>query len=76
MINGSLAASGSSDPCLRQRIAAELERIEIVRARHARRLAIVPWVTEEPIGPARLLALARVEGAPERAPEPATMIVR
>lgn len=71
VVNGSLAASGSSDPCLRQRIAAELEQIDVVRARHARRLAIVPWVTEEPIGPARLLALAR-NGAPVRAPEATT----
>jgi hypothetical protein len=31
----------------------------VVRERHARRVAIVPWMTEEPIGPARLLALAR-----------------
>jgi arsenite-transporting ATPase len=63
VINSSLAATGSADPCLEQRIAAELEQIEIVRERHARRVAIVPWLTEEPIGPARLLALARGEGA-------------
>jgi arsenite-transporting ATPase len=59
VINGSLAAAGSSDPCLGQRVAAELEQIELVHGRHARRLAIVPWVAEEPVGPARLLALAR-----------------
>lgn len=59
VINGSLAATGSSDPCLKQRIAAEIERIEAVRARHAKRVAIVPWSIEEPVGPARLLALAR-----------------
>ncbi|AGP33840.1 arsenical pump-driving ATPase [Sorangium cellulosum] len=59
VINGSLAATGSADPCLKQRVAAELEQIEAVRARHAKRMAIVPWVTEEPVGPARLLALAR-----------------
>ncbi len=58
VINGSLAAAGSSDPCLRQRIAAELEQIELVRDRHAKRVAIVPWTPEEPVGPARLLALA------------------
>ena len=61
VINSSLAAAGSADPCLKQRIAAELEQIEIVRERHARRVAIVPWMTEEPVGPARLLALARAE---------------
>jgi arsenite/tail-anchored protein-transporting ATPase len=59
VINSSLAAAGSADPCLQQRIAAELEQIEAVRRRHAKRVAIVPWMTEEPIGPARLLALAR-----------------
>lgn len=58
VINSSLAATGSTDPCLRQRIAAELEQIELVRTRHAKRLAIVPWSTEEPVGPSRLLALA------------------
>jgi arsenite-transporting ATPase len=61
VINGSLAAAGSADPCLRQRVAAELEQIEVVRTRHARRVAIVPWLVDEPVGPARLLALARDE---------------
>ena len=37
VINSSLAAAGSTDPCLKQRIAAELEQIEVVRTRHARR---------------------------------------
>jgi arsenite/tail-anchored protein-transporting ATPase len=59
VINSSLAATGSSDPCLVERIAAELEQIDLVRDRHAQRLAIVPWMPEEPVGPARLLALAR-----------------
>jgi anion-transporting ArsA/GET3 family ATPase len=58
IINSSLALTGSTDPCLRQRIAAELEQIALVRERHARKVAIVPWVSEEPVGPARLLALA------------------
>jgi arsenite-transporting ATPase len=59
VINGSLAASGSTDPCLEQRIAAELEQIGLVRERHARRVAIVPWTPDEPVGPTRLLALSR-----------------
>jgi arsenite-transporting ATPase len=58
VVNSSLAAAGSADPCLKQRIAAELEQIDIVRTHHAKRVAIVPWVVQEPIGPARLLALA------------------
>jgi arsenite-transporting ATPase len=63
VINSSLAATGSADPCLKQRMAAELEQIQLVRARHAQRIAIVPWVIEEPVGPARLLSLARGAGA-------------
>lgn len=59
IINSSLAAAGSGDPLLQQRIAAELEQIQLVQQHHARRLAIVPWLTEEPVGSARLLALVR-----------------
>lgn len=59
VINSSLAAAGSADPCLQQRIAAELGQIQLVQRRHATRVAIVPWVTEEPVGPLRLLALAQ-----------------
>ncbi|XXV01654.1 ArsA-related P-loop ATPase [Sorangium sp. So ce1153] len=65
VINSSLAAAGVTDPCLEQRVAAELDQIAAVRERHARRLAIVPWITEQPVGPARLLALARGLGAAE-----------
>jgi arsenite-transporting ATPase len=53
IINGSLAAAGSGDPLLRQRIAGELRQIGVVRERHARRLAVVPWLTEEPVGSLR-----------------------
>ena len=62
VINSSLAVAGSEDPCLRQRVANELEQIETVRERHAKKITIVPWMTEEPIGFARLLALARGTG--------------
>jgi arsenite-transporting ATPase len=63
VINASMAAAGSSDPCLRQRIAAELEQIRLVQERHAGRVAIVPRRIEDPVGRARLLALARAGGA-------------
>jgi arsenite/tail-anchored protein-transporting ATPase len=63
VINASLAAAGSSDPCLQQRTVAELEQIRIVQERHARRIAIVPWLADEPVGRTRLLALARVRSA-------------
>lgn len=59
IINGSLAVADTTDPCLKQRVAAELEQIESVRIHYARKVAIVPWMTEEPVGPVRLLALAR-----------------
>ena len=42
IVNASLAAAGSADPCLRRRIAGEWAQIGAVRDRHARRLAIVP----------------------------------
>jgi len=63
VVNACLAATGSTDPCLRQRIGGELQQIEVVRARHARRVAIVPWAAEEPVGPARLLAIARASAS-------------
>jgi arsenite-transporting ATPase len=59
VINASLAAAGSGDPCIKQRIEAELQQMALVRVRHATRLAVVPWMTEEPVGPAKLLAIAR-----------------
>jgi arsenite-transporting ATPase len=59
IINSSLAAAGSRDPVLRQRIAGELAQIEIVRAEHGKRVAIVPWQAEAPVGPDRLRRLAR-----------------
>ncbi|KYF63196.1 arsenical pump-driving ATPase [Sorangium cellulosum] len=65
VINSSLAAAGVTDPCLKQRVAAEIDQIEAVRERHARSIAIVPWMAEPPVGPARLLALARGRGAEE-----------
>jgi len=68
IINGSLAAAGSSDPLLEQRIASELRQIGLVRERHARRLAVVPWLTEEPVGSRLLLAL--VHGGEARGPRP------
>lgn len=59
VINASLAASGTRDPLLRQRIAHEHAQIERVRRDHASRVGIVPWVADEPIGEERLRALIR-----------------
>jgi arsenite-transporting ATPase len=58
VINGSVAAAGSDDPCVRQRMAGELEQLARVSEQYAQRLAVVPWAAEEPVGVARLRALA------------------
>ena len=61
VINASLAATDTRDPVLQQRMGSELEQIERVRRNHAKRIAIVPWMAEEPIGTQKLRAL--VQGA-------------
>jgi len=58
IINSSLAAAGSSDPVLRRRIAGELEQIAAVQTQHAKRVAIVPWQIEAPVGAEHLRRLA------------------
>jgi arsenite-transporting ATPase len=71
VINASLAATGTRDPLLRQRLAGEYEQIERVRREYAKRVAVVPWVAEEPVGPTRLRALLGRSTAGERvAPAP------
>jgi arsenite-transporting ATPase len=57
VINQSFARSETRDPLLRARGAAELSFIMEVTRDLARRTAIVPWVPEEPVGPARLQQL-------------------
>jgi arsenite-transporting ATPase len=57
VINASLAAAGSTDPLLQQRIRDELVQIALVRSTHARRVVVVPWQVEEPTGPDRLRRL-------------------
>lgn len=59
VINSSLTASGTRDPCLAQLVTTEITQIDAVRTLHARRFAIVPWMAEEPVGPVRLLSLSR-----------------
>jgi arsenite-transporting ATPase len=57
VMNQSLAASGTRDPLLRSRIAAELREIARVRDGLAAKLAIVPWRPEEPVGATALQGL-------------------
>jgi arsenite-transporting ATPase len=58
VINASLAAARPIDHILVQRAQAELEQIHKVQERSANRVVVVPWQTEEPVGPARLRQLA------------------
>ena len=58
VINNSLAAASPTSPLLMRRAAAEWAQIDAVRNRHAQRLALVPLQAEEPVGIARLQALA------------------
>ena len=64
VINASMAAARPTDPILVQRAQFEFEQIHIVQERCAQRVVIVPWQTEEPVGPERLRQLATgVSGA-------------
>jgi arsenite-transporting ATPase len=54
VVNASLAAAGPRDPVLAARAAAELEQIALVRTTLATRIAVVPWLAEEPLGADRL----------------------
>ncbi len=60
VINQSLLQSGSCDPLLQRREAAEHRYLTEVVEKHARRTAWLPWQAEEPIGPD---ALARLGAA-------------
>ena len=68
VINRSLAASGTRDPLLVARVAAEAAQIARVTERLARRAYLAPWTAEPPVGPARLRAFAADTNAMQRAP--------
>jgi arsenite/tail-anchored protein-transporting ATPase len=63
VVNASLAAAGPTDPVLVERAVAELEQIEKVRFSLATRIAIVPWMAEEPRGSEALRRLAKLTTA-------------
>ncbi len=69
IINQSLAAARTGSPLLARRAAAEWPQIEAVREHHARRIALVPLQADEPVGVARLAALAAGRSSP---PPPTT----
>ena len=58
VVNNSIAAAAPSSPLLRQRAGTELAEIDAVANRHARRYAVVPMLSIEPIGVSALLKLA------------------
>ena len=68
VVNASLAATGTRDPLLGRRMVAEIEQIERVRREYAKKVAIVPWMPEEPIGLQRLRSVARGTYQPAEAP--------
>ena len=57
VINSSLAAAPTASPLLKRRAALEVAQIEAVRTRHAKRIALVPMQTEEPVGIDQLRSL-------------------
>ena len=61
VINSSLSAASPSDPLLVARAAEERQHIERVQ-KSVSKVAIIPWLTQEPSGSERLLELARTEG--------------
>ena len=59
VINASLAAARPRDPLLRRRATTELPQIAKVKGELARRVALVAFQAEEPVGAARLAALTQ-----------------
>lgn len=62
VINSSLSAASPSDPLLVARAAEERQHIERVQ-KSVSRVAIIPWLTNEPTGSERLLELSQPEAA-------------
>jgi arsenite-transporting ATPase len=58
VVNNSVVAAHPQSPLLRQRACNELREIDAVATRHAKRYAVVPLLTEEPVGVERLRNLA------------------
>jgi arsenite-transporting ATPase len=58
IVNQSLAAAGPTDPLLVERAHSEMPQIEAVQNEHAERIALAPWMSNEPTGPERLRDLA------------------
>ncbi|HNX70167.1 arsenical pump-driving ATPase [Rivihabitans pingtungensis] len=61
LINQSVAAAMPSSALLQQRARHELTELAHIAERHAGRLALIPLLAEEPVGPTRLYALTHPE---------------
>lgn len=59
VINNSVAAAKTESPLLHKRAVNELRDIEHVATEHAQRHAVIPLMSEEPVGVERLLALSK-----------------
>jgi arsenite-transporting ATPase len=57
VVNRSLARTGTTDPILRRRIASEASQIARIRNGLARRMFLLPFSAEAPVGLPKLLAL-------------------
>ena len=62
VVNNSVAVTATQSPLLRVRAARERPFIEAVAQHHAKRYAVLPLMAEEPVGVARLAALACPRG--------------
>jgi arsenite-transporting ATPase len=58
VVNRSLAQTGTTDPLLRRRIAGEAAQIARIRGGLARRLYLLPFLAEPPVGVPKLLSLS------------------
>ena len=58
VVNRSLAQTGTTDPLLQCRIAGEAAQIARIRGGLARRLYLLPFLAEPPVGVSKLLSLS------------------
>lgn len=58
VVNRAMARSGTTDPLLRQRISGETRQLARLHSGLARRLYLLPFAAEPPVGVARLSALS------------------
>ncbi len=64
VINQSLTGTGVTDPLLAARARGEEPYLEEVVRKHGPRVALIPWVAGEPVGPAGLRQLSPPPAAP------------